>query len=125
MDLKVSELRDEAKRLGLRRYSHLRKAELIDVINQARERERERSRNLSPIFDEPVPEINLQILQPTRAVEKNPKERRRKETNEEKNREIRELEEMLGLRRPTQSLFLQKSKYHHPKKSRKTKKSQK
>ena len=110
MDLKVSELKDEAKRLGLRRYSHLRKAELIDVINQARERERERSRNLSPIFDEPVPEINLQILQPTRAVEKNPKERRRKETNEEKNREIRELEEMLGLRRPTQSLFPPKIK---------------
>ena len=58
--LKVTELKAEAKRLGLKRYSNLRKAELIDVINQAHERERGRSRNLSPIFDEPVPEINSQ-----------------------------------------------------------------
>ena len=66
MGLKVSELKDEAKRLGLRRYSKLRKAELINV----HERERERVRNPTPIFDEPVPEINSQILQPTKAVEK-------------------------------------------------------
>ena len=101
--LKVPELKAEAKSLALRSYSRLRKAELINVINQAHERERERVRNLTPIFDEPVPEINSQIIQPTRAVRKNPEERqRRKEANEETKREIRELEEMLGLRRPTQ-----------------------
>ena len=82
--LKVPELKAEAKRLGLRRLSRLRKAELINVINQAHERERERVRNFTPIFKEPVPEINSQILQPTRAVQKNPEERqRRKEANEE------------------------------------------
>ena len=124
--LKVPELKAEAKRLGLRRFSRLRKAELIDVINQGHERERERSRNLTPIFDEPVPEINSQILQPTRAVKKNPEEsRRRKEANEEeKNRrqEIRDLEEMLGLRRSTQSLSPPKIKISSPEEIEKDKK---
>ena len=124
--LKVPELKAEAKRLGLRRFSRLRKAELIDVINQGHERERERSRNLTPIFDEPVPKINSQILQPTRAVKKNPEEsRRRKEANEEeKNRrqEIRDLEEMLGLRRSTQSLSPPKIKISSPEEIEKDKK---
>ena len=124
--LKVPELKAEAKRLGLRRFSRLRKAELIDVINQGHERERERSRNLTPIFDEPVPEINSQILQPTRAVQNNPEEsRRRKEANEEeKNRrqEIRDLEEMLGLRRSTQSLSPPKIKISSPEEIEKDKK---
>ena len=101
--LKVPDLKAEAKRLRLRRFSRLRKAELIDIINQARAR-------LPNILDEPVPEINAQILQPTRALEKNPEERRRRKeprrlTEEETNRrlEIKKFEEMLGLRRPTQS----------------------
>ena len=78
--LKVPELKAEAKRLGLRRFSRLRKAELIDVINQGHERERERSRNLTPIFDEPVPEINSQILQPTRAVKKKSRTKSKKKS---------------------------------------------
>ena len=84
--LKVPDLKVEAKRLRLRRFSRLRKAELIDIINQARAR-------LPNILDEPVPEINSQILQPTRAVEKNPEERRRRKepkrlTEEETNRRL-------------------------------------
>ena len=124
--LKVPELKAEAKRLGLRRLSRLRKAELINVINQAHERERERARNLAPIFNEPVPEINSQILQPTRAVQKNPEERQRmKEANEEetnRRQEIRELEEMLGLRRSTQSLPPPEIKISSPEEIEKDKK---
>ena len=99
--LKVPELKAEAKRLGLRRFSRLRKAELVDAINQALERERERARNLSPIFDEPVPEINSQIIQPTWAVKKNQDQIQRRKVEEKNRQEIRELEEMLGLRKPT------------------------
>ena len=98
--LKVPDLKAEAKRLGLRRFSRLRKSQLIDLINQPHA-------NDPPLLDEPVPEINSQILQPT-AVKKNPKKvieevRRRREESERRTekinrrREIRELEEMLGL----------------------------
>ena len=41
MDKKLPELKAEAKRLGLKRYSRLKKAELINLI----------TRNSSPILD--------------------------------------------------------------------------
>ena len=119
--LKVPELKSEAKRLGLRRFSRLRKAELVDAINQALERERERARNLSPIFDEPVPEINSQIIQPTRAVKKNQDQIQRRKVEEKNRQEIRELEEMLGLRKPT-SPSLPKIKISTPEEIEKDKK---
>ena len=119
--LKVPELKAEAKRLGLRRFSRLRKAELVDAINQALERERERARNLSPIFDEPVPEINSQIIQPTRAVKKNQDQIQRRKVEEKNRQEIRELEEMLGLRKPT-SPSLPKIKISTPEEIEKDKK---
>ena len=119
--LKVPELKAEAKRLGLRRFSRLRKAELVDAINQALERERERARNLSPIFDEPVPEINSQIIQPTRAVKKNQDQIQRRKSEEKNRQEIRELEEMLGLRKPT-SPSLPKIKISTPEEIEKDKK---
>ena len=53
--MKISELKAEVKRLGLRRYSRLRKAELIDLL----------LRNQNPILDESVPEIDFPILKPT------------------------------------------------------------
>ena len=119
--LKVPELKAEAKRLGLRRFSRLRKAELVDAINQALERERERARNLSLIFDEPVPEINSQIIQPTRAVKKNQDQIQRRKVEEKNRQEIRELEEMLGLRKPT-SPSLPKIKISTPEEIEKDKK---
>ena len=119
--LKVPELKAEAKRLGLRRFSRLRKAELVDAINQALERERERARNLSPIFDEPVPEINSQIIQPTRAVKKNQDQIQRRKVEEKNRHENRELEEMLGLRKPT-SPSLPKIKISTPEEIEKDKK---
>lgn len=48
--MRVSELRTEAKRLGLRRYSRLRNTELIDLLN----------RNRNNILDEEVPDIGAQ-----------------------------------------------------------------
>ena len=119
--LKVPELKAEARRLGLRRFSRLRKAELVDAINQALERERERARNLSPIFDEPVPEINSQIIQPTRAVKKNQDQIQRRKVEEKNRQEIRKLEEMLGLRKPT-SPSLPKIKISTPEEIEKDKK---
>ena len=81
--MKVPELKAEAKRLGLKRYSRLSKAELINLIAG------------NSILDETVPEINnSEILKPTKYVKpvKNDEAEKRK-------REIRELEEMLGLKR--------------------------
>ena len=85
MERKLPELKAEAKRLGLKRYSRLKKAELINLI----------ARNSSPILDEEIPEINSEILKPTKYIKPRIDE---DEVNKRK-KEIRELEEMLGLRR--------------------------
>ena len=81
--MKVPELKAEAKRLGLRGYSHMRKPQLISLIVGSR----------SPILDEINPEINSEILKPTKYVAP------QKEEEQKIKSEIRELEEMLGLRR--------------------------
>ena len=82
--MKVPELKAEAKRLGLRGYSHMRKPQLISLIAGSR----------SPILDEIKPEINSEILKPTKYVAPEAKQAKQKIKSE-----IRELEEMLGLRR--------------------------
>ena len=56
MDRKLPELKAEAKRLGIKRYSRLKKAELINLI----------ARNSSPILDEEIPEMDSEILKPTK-----------------------------------------------------------
>ena len=84
MDKKLPELKAEAKRLGLKRYSRLKKAELINLL----------TRNSSPILDEEIPEIDSEILQPTKYIKP-----RIAEDEVKRKKEIRELEEMLGLRR--------------------------
>ena len=90
-NMKVPELKAEAKRLGLRGYSHMRKSELISLIAGSR---------TSPILDEINPEINSEILKPTKYVAPDRREaKRQKEEAKSVKREIRELEEMLGLRR--------------------------
>ena len=86
MDKKLPELKAEAKRLGLKRYSRLKKAELIDLI----------ARNSSPILDEEIPEIDSEILKPTNYI----KPRIDEDEAKNRKREIRKLEEMLGLKRP-------------------------
>ena len=85
MDKKLPELKTEAKRLGLKRYSRLKKAELINLI----------ARNSSPILDEETPEIDSEILKPTKYIKP-----RIDEDEANRKREIRKLEEMLGLKRP-------------------------
>ena len=85
MERKLPELKAEAKQLGLKRYSRLKKAELINLI----------ARNSSPILDEEIPEIDSEILKPTKYIKPRIDE---DEVNKRK-KEIRELEEMLGLRR--------------------------
>ena len=85
MDKKLPELKTEAKRLGLKRYSRLKKAELINLI----------ARNSSPILDEETPEIDSEILKPTKYIKP-----RIDEDEAKRKREIRKLEEMLGLKRP-------------------------
>ena len=82
--MKVPELKAEAKRLGLRGYSHMRKPQLISLITGSR---------TSPILDEMNPEINSEILKPTKYVAP------QKEEEQKIKSDIRELEEMLGLRR--------------------------
>ena len=84
MDRKLPELKAEAKRLGLKRYSRLKKAELINLI----------ARNSSPILDEEIPEIDSEILKPTKYI----KPRIDEDEAKKRKREIRKLEEMLGLR---------------------------
>ena len=84
MDKKLPELKAEAKRLGLKRYSRLKKAELINLL----------TRNSSPILDEEIPEIDSEILKPTKYIKP-----RIDEDEVKRKKEIRELEEMLGLRR--------------------------
>ena len=54
-DMNVPELRAEAKRLGLKRYSRPRKQDLIRLISSA-----------GQILDQPVPEIDASLLTPTR-----------------------------------------------------------
>ena len=85
MDRKLPELKAEAKRLGLKRYSRLKKAKLINLI----------ARNSSPILDEEIPEIDSEILKPTKYIKP-----RIDEDEAKRKREIRKLEEMLGLKRP-------------------------
>ena len=86
MERKLPELKAEAKRLGLKRYSRLKKAELINLI----------ARNSSPILDEETPEIDSEIiLKPTKYIKS-----RIDEDEAKRKREIRKLEEMLGLKRP-------------------------
>ena len=51
MERKLPELKAEAKRLGLKRYSRLKKVELINLI----------ARNSSPILDEEIPEMILKF----------------------------------------------------------------
>ena len=90
--MKVPELKAEAKRLGLGGCSHMRKPELISLIAGSR---------TSPILDDAVPEINSEILKPTKYVAPDRREaKRQKEEAKSVKREIRELEEMLGLKRP-------------------------
>ena len=84
--MKVPELKAEAKRLGLRGYSHMRKPELISLIAGSR---------TSPILDDAVPEINCEILKPAKYVKPRIDETEAKKQK----RKIRELEEMFGLRR--------------------------
>ena len=84
MDKKLPELKAEAKRLGLKRYSRLKKADLINLL----------TRNSSPILDEEIPEIDSEILKPTKYIKP-----RIDEDEVKRKKEIRELEEMLGLRR--------------------------
>ena len=86
MDKKLPELKAEAKRLGLKRYSRLKKAELINLI----------TRNSSPILDEEIPEMDSKILKPTKYI----KPRIDEDEAKNRKREIRKLEEMLGLKRP-------------------------
>ena len=85
MDRKLPELKAEAKRLGLKRYSRLKKAKLINLI----------ARNSSPILDEEIPEMDSEILKPTKYIKP-----RIDEDEAKRKREIRKLEEMLGLKRP-------------------------
>ena len=84
MDKNLPELKAEAKRLGLKRYSRLKKADLINLI----------ARNSSPILDEEIPAIDSEILKPTKYSKP-----RIDEDEAKRKKEIRELEEMLGLRR--------------------------
>ena len=79
---KVVDLRREAKRLRIKRFSRLRKQELFDRIRTARS-----------ILDEEIPEIDSPVLRSTSYMKP-------QEPPEEKDikQEIRELEEMLGLR---------------------------
>ena len=84
MDRKLPELKAEAKRLGIKRYSRLKKAELINLI----------ARNSSPILDEEIPEMDSEILKPTKYKPRIDKDEAKRKT------EIRKLEEMLGLKRP-------------------------
>ena len=86
MDKKLPELKAEAKRLGLKRYSRLKKAELINLI----------ARNSSPILDEEIPEIDSEILKPRKYIKPSIDEDEAKK----RKREIRKLEEMLRLKRP-------------------------
>ena len=79
-NVSVPELRVEAKGLGLERYSKRRKQDLIQWI--------------SNIPDYPVPNIYAPLLTPTRYVHARP----RVEVNKQRRREIREIEEILGLR---------------------------
>ena len=62
----------------------MKKAELINLL----------TRNSSPILDEEIPEIDSEILQPTKY-----KPRIDEDKVNKRKKEIRELEEMLGLRR--------------------------
>ena len=84
MDKNLPELKAEAKRLGLKRYSRLKKADLFNLI----------TRNSSPILDEEIPEIDSEILKSTKYIKP-----RIDEDEAKRKKEIRELEEMLGLRR--------------------------
>ena len=85
MDKNLPELKAEAKRLGLKRFSRSKKADLINLI----------ARNSSPILDEEIPEIDSEILKPTKYI----KPRIAEDEVNKRKKEIRELEEMLGLRR--------------------------
>ena len=58
MDKKLPELKVKAKRLGLKRFSRLKKADLINLI----------ARNSSPILGEEIPEIDSEILKPTKYI---------------------------------------------------------
>ena len=79
----VSELRAEAKRLGLKRYSRLRKQDLLNLIS-----------SVGQILDHL--EIDAPFLTPTRYV---PVKLRLGESLEQQRRnEIRGIEEVLGLR---------------------------
>ena len=84
MDKNLPELKAEAKWLGLKRFSRLKKADLINLI----------ARNSSPILDEEIPEIDSEILKPTKY-----KPRINEDEVNKRKKEIRELEEMLGLGR--------------------------
>ena len=85
MDKKLPELKAKAKRLGLKRYSRLKKADLINLI----------ARNSPPILDEEIPEIDSEILKPTKYIKPRIDE---DEAKQKIKLEIRKLEEMLGLR---------------------------
>ena len=84
MDKKLPELKAKAKRLGIKRYSRLKKAELINLI----------ARNSSTILDEKIPEIDSEILKPTKYI----KPRIDEDETKKRKMEIRKLEEMLVLR---------------------------
>ena len=99
-NVSVPELRVEAKGLGLERYSKRRKQALIQWISYIPDYPVPNiyAPHLTPtrsnIPDYPVPNIYAPLLTPTRYVHARP----RVEVNKQRRREIREIEEILGLR---------------------------
>ena len=84
MERKLPELKAKAKRLGLKRYSRLKTAELINLI----------ARNSSPILDEETPEIDSEILKPTKY---NQELMRMKRSEKEKSENLRKCLDSSGL----------------------------
>lgn len=85
---KAPELKNEAKKLGIRRYLRMRKQELIDSIRSA-----------TNILNEEVPNIDTPILRPKKYVQV-PEIKITSHDEAKRRMEIRELEEMLNLRKP-------------------------
>ena len=88
---KVVDLRREAKRLRIKRFSRLRKQDLFDRIRTARN-----------ILDEEIPEIDSPVLRSTSYMK--PQE---PPGEKEIKQEIRELKEMLGLRQSSRPKILE------------------
>ena len=83
---RVAELKQEANRVGIRGYSRLQKAKLIDLSNK----------NRNKFSIKKVAEINYPLLRPPRYMGQGPPEIKTNDGSD-KRKEIRELE-TLGLR---------------------------